>query len=570
MSIDKYLRNSKTLQIALIVLSVLLLVIPDIMLHLKKDALSIGVIISKICLLLAGCLLLLRITKSYFYVYLIIGIPYVLSAIAEVINIVAVNWYISSDGLKALYYLSNSEVSEFFSKFKLYFIIPLLLLICYVIVLKSLKSFTLNVRMNNNLIAIAFVLIVISIGFSVLNLRHDSEFYSGKKRIRLVVRSCYIYQHPLNFYYRTTKLLIANYRNKRTLEEREKFRFNVDEMSDSLRPEVVVFVVGEAMRFHNWSVNGYAKETSPGLKKLSNLVSYSKHYSNANCTANAMPLLLTQATAQTYQDAFHQKTIVSLFKEAGYETSWISSSSGVLRYLDNRGESDYFYDLRANYPTNTDFGIIPAMDDILNQKADANKFIVVNMRGAHERPPLNFDTFVPNSNSNNFVLSIDNAEVFINDYDNTILFQDYVLSCLIKSIENQDKSAVFLFTSDHATHLFDAGHSLFGYGAAQPTEIETHIPLFVWCSQKYINDNQLKFDNLQAHKQMLSTNDNLFYTLADLASINYQFFVRNMSLADSLFVEPKSRYVYANNHLFEFNNEDGISDLSFSDSIVKK
>ncbi|MCU4155362.1 phosphoethanolamine transferase [Carboxylicivirga sp. A043] len=548
-------RNLKLTKVVLIALSVIILIIPDIMLHFKNDVLSIGVIISKICLLIAMGILLLKVVKSYFYVYLLLGIPYILSSVAEVINIVAVNWYISSDGLKALYYLSDNELVEFFEKFRVYFVIPILLLVCYSFVLKRYKSFNNRVLINNKLIVSAFVLIAVSVGLSFLKLRENSEFYSGKNRVRLIIRSCYIYEHPFNFYYRTARLMVHNHRNKKSQVLKSQFQFNVNQVADNRQPEIVIFVIGEAMRYKNWSVNGYCKETSPGLKQLNNLVSYSKHYSNANCTANAFPLLLTQASAQTYNDAFVQKTIVSLFKEAGYQTSWISSSSGALRYLDNRDEADFFYNLRTNYPDNTDFGIIPTVDEILRQSADSKQFIVINMRGAHERPPVSFDTFTPNSNLEDFVLSIENANIFINDYDNTILFQDYVLTSVIKKLEDKEKSSFFLFTSDHATHLFDAGHSLFGYGAANPTEIETHIPLFIWCSNKYLDDNWTKFDNIQMHKEMLSTNDNLFYTLADLANIKYQSFIRKLSLADSLFVEPHSRYVYANNHLFEFNNK---------------
>ncbi|WP_289055889.1 phosphoethanolamine transferase [Carboxylicivirga marina] len=553
-------RNSKFLKIVLITLSVLLLIIPDLMLHLKKDILSIGVIISKICLLLAGGLILLRITKSYYYTYLIIGIPYILSSIAEIVNIIAVNWYISSDGLKALYYLSDSEVSEFFGKFKIYFLIPLFLLVGYSLVLVYYKKVFYKVRLKNSAIIIAFVLMLVSIGLTVLKLTENSEFYSGKNRIRLALRSGYIYEHPFNFYYRTARLFVTNHRNKLSRDLRNNFKFSVSEDDKRIKPEVVIFVIGEAMRYKNWSINGYSKKTSPGLDAFKNLVSYSRHYSNANCTANAIPLLLTQATAQTYQDAFHQKTIVSLFKEAGYQTNWISSSSGVLRYLDNREESDFFYNLRTDYPDNTDYGIIPTVEKVLNQ-CEGRQFIVINMRGAHERPPLSFDSFTPNSNFKDYVLSIDNAKVFVNDYDNTILFQDYILSNVIQRLELQGKSSVFLFTSDHATHLFDGGHSLFGYGAAHPTEIETHIPLFVWCSKKYLNNNKPKFDNMQVNRGMLSTNDNLFFTLADLANIKYQYFNRNMSLADSLYIEPESRYVYANNRLFEFNYKDGSNSL---------
>lgn len=146
---------------------------------------------------------------------------------------------------------------------------------------------------------------------------------------------------------------------------------------------------------------------------------------------------------------------------------------------------------------------------------------------------------------------IENASIFINDYDNSIRLQDYVLSEVIKAINKQSLSSVLLFTADHGCNLFDHGKVLFGYGSSNPTEKETHVPLFVWGSNKFINKN-FKFANLNAHKNLLTTNNNVFYTLADLANIKYKSFMKNRSVADSSYFEPSTRFVFVNNGVMEF------------------
>jgi glucan phosphoethanolaminetransferase (alkaline phosphatase superfamily) len=100
--------------------------------------------------------------------------------------------------------------------------------------------------------------------------------------------------------------------------------------------------------------------------------------------------------------------------------------------------------------------------------------------------------------------------------------------------------------------LFDNGKALFGYGSANPTEKETHVPTLVSVSDEFIEDNPHKYKNLLAHKNLLTTNDNLFYTLADLADIKYKSYIKNQSISDSSYAEPSSRFVYVNGVAMEY------------------
>jgi len=549
------IEKSSIRKVVSITISIVILIIPDIMLNFEWDVLSVATIISKICLLVFSGLILLQITKSYFISYLILGIPYMISSIPEIINIIILDWYMNTDGMKALYFSSKSEAVEFFDKFYIYFIIPFLLIVSYIFVLVRYRSLSYRVRNHKTIALLALIVLSLSIVISTIRLSKTASFYTDKNLVEWAFRRYYVEEHPANFYYRIYHLAVINKRNNNYKAHKENFNFGVLNAQDSTRPKVVVFIIGEAMRFVNWSINGYPKETSPRLKKMNNLITFSNHYSNANSTSISIPLIITQATPHSFNEAYYQKSIVSLFKEADYETSWISSSPGVLNYLDNRHEPDFLYDLKGKYKRHTDLGIVPALDLVLDKVSEKNKFIVINMRGAHDEPPLAYNLFRPNSSKKNYPLSIKHRDIFVNDYDNMILFQDYVISEAINLLKNKEQSSVLVFTSDHATHLFDEGHSLFGYGSAIPTEIETHVPLFVWGSDGYIAQWSDKFKNLLIHKSCLTTNDNLFYTLADIANIKYHTFKNNLSLADSSFCEPQSRFVYTTSGLFEFINE---------------
>jgi len=535
-------------------LSLFILLVPDVLFNSELTLLSVGTIFSKFCLIGFLGFWILYFSKSYWWTYLIIGIPYLLSSFAEIINVLVLDSYMNSDDFKALYFTSSSEVLEFFRKFHTIFIIPLVIIGLYVIFLIRYNRMRYSGIHVKKLILSSLGLLVLSLTISVWRMVEISDFYSDGNRAKIVFRRCYVYEHPFNFYYRILRQVVINKRNKECQVYKQQFRFNVVPGSETDRPDVVVFIIGEAMRYANWSVNGYHKETSPGLQQCDNLISFAHHFSTANCTSNSIPLLITQATPHTISEAYHQKTIVSLFKEAGYETSWISSTIDVLNYLDNRDEPDYLCDLRNDYRHQTDKGILPALQAVLN-KPGQRKFIVINMRGWHDRPPEDFQVFTPNSSHKHYAYAAKNREVFLNDYDNMICFQDNILCGVIKLLKSKKMSSLMVFTSDHATHLFDEGQALFGYGSAHPTVMETHVPLFIWGSSRYLKDGSCKFNNLKRHTKLMTTNDHLFYTLADLANINYETFTKSKSLADSLFLEPTSRFVFTNDGIFEFKRE---------------
>ena len=382
----------------------------------------------------------------------------------------------------------------------------------------------------------------------------SSKYYNypgAKNLIYSVMKTYYVEDPPINLYYRIYNFLKINGNINKYRSERENFKFEVYNPNDSILPNTVIFVIGERIRYNNWSINGYARQTSPELEKIKNLVTFQRHYSNGNETNNSIPLIITQATAQNFNDVFRQKTIVSLFKEAGYETVWISNQSNIFLYLNNQNEPDELFVLDRNQKRSTDVDIIPIFDTIINTDINKKKFIVINMAGGHGKVPARFNKFIPNTSEKAYPFIAQNAHLFINDYDNMILFQDYVLGELIKITEKQNSSSVFIFTPDHACHLFDGG-SLFGYGSDNPTELETHIPLFIWGSDKYFFNNEVKFRYLIKNKDLLTTNDQLFYTISDLANIRYKSFSQKQSFADSIYCEPKSRYVYTTNQVFEF------------------
>ena len=539
--------NFKTI---LISISILILVVPDILINSNQNILNFcSSLISKICELAFIGLVLLKLTRSYFMAYLILGIPYLISSIVEIGNIIILDHYVTVDNIGALSNVSHSEINEFYLGFRIYLFIPIIVVGTYIFMLKKYKSILYNSKNKRIIVPLAILFFSISITISFYKVLHSPIVYSDNKITNYTLKTSYLWQHPFNLYYRIYQFTKIRLRINKYKSQQDNFKFEILNSADTTKPNLVIFIIGERMRYSNWSINGYNRATTPNLKKVTNLISFNKNYSNANNTYWSIPLIITQATPKTPNDAYSQKSIVSLFKEAGYETSWISSQY-LFDIIDEKKEPDHLYELYKK--KHTDLDIIPLYDSVLNKKTSKNKFIIINMLGGHGEVPAQFNVFKPNNNLKNYPITMQNAHIFINDYDNIVLLQDYVLSEIMKITEKQNVSSVLLFTADHGCNLFDNGRALFGYGSANPTEKETHVPMLVNMSKKYIENNHNKYNNLINHKNLLTTNNNIFYTLSDLANIKYKSFKPTQSISDSLFVEPSSRFVYINDEVREY------------------
>ena len=542
------LNNKLFLKKLIIIFSIVILIVPDIIINFKKDIITFSlIIISKISLLIFFSLILQKLTKSYFLSYITLGFLYLPSSFIETINTCILNDYVTLDNIKALLYTSKSEINEFYNQFYLYFLIPIFICISFLFILKKIKLYKYNKK--NHIIIYSVVCLFISTSISTYLLSNSTQIYSGKNLVKYTFKNYYVKQHPFNIFYRAYELIISRSKYNKYKLQKENFKFNVLNKTDSLdRPDNVILIIGERIRYSNWSINGYNKKTSPNLESIENLISFSNHHSNGNSTAGSIPYLITQATPKKPILAYSQKTIVSLFKEAGYKTTWISSQN-IFDYIENKTEPDNVFELYNK--KHTDLNILPVFDSII--KTENKKLIVINMIGGHGSIPKSFNKFKPNSLLKKYPLSFKNKSIYINDYDNMIFLQDYVLSKIIKSTKHENLSSIILFTADHGCNLFE-NENLFGYGSSNPTEKETHIPLFIWGSNKFIKNNS-KYSNLIKHQNLLTTNDNVFYTLADLADIKYTSYLNTQSLSDSLYKEPNSRFVYINGTYKEYNKK---------------
>jgi glucan phosphoethanolaminetransferase (alkaline phosphatase superfamily) len=335
----------------------------------------------------------------------------------------------------------------------------------------------------------------------------------------------------------------------------QNFSFQAHQRQPDGAPEVVVMVLGESSRFDRWSLNGYARDTTPLLAKESNLLALSDVVTPVSITRQSVPIIVTRKPASAaLTSGYHERSFVSAYKEAGFRTWWLSNQltygthdTPVSAYSQ---EADHQAHLNPGGHTDQssyDAALLEPLQRALAAPAP-RKLVVLHTLGNHwnygRRYPAQFDRWQPSLTDIDRP-DLDNPahrERASNSYDNSILYTDWFLAQVIGILKRQQQRAVLVFASDHGEVLADESCPKFLHGHG--TQHELHVPAFVWYSDQYRTRYPDKIAELQRHRaERLGTPD-FFHTLLDLGDIRYPGERLEWSFAQAAYT-PRQRLVAA-------------------------
>lgn len=333
--------------------------------------------------------------------------------------------------------------------------------------------------------------------------------------------------YPYDIYLNAHQLYQEYQYLKQSEEQLKNFRFGIHQKQDSVE-EHYIFIIGEAARYDHFHINGYERQTSPGLDTVASIYSLRQMYSEANLTRNAVQLLLTRADV-LHRDIFtKEKSIIEAYTEAGYQTAWLSCQT--MMDIEKRMASvvDFQYEQVGGLSAQVLY------DDILNHKAKeilvdspADKtFFLYHVMGSHlkydQRYPKEYERFTPavQASDGYAVLSAKNKEKVVNAYDNTILYTSHVIAEAIRLLQELDGIRALVYVSDHGENLFDDERELSVHGSYEGTIHEAHVPCFVWLSEEFKQAYPEKVEALEANLHTQVQSDVVFYSLADMGGLD--------------------------------------------------
>ena len=285
------------------------------------------------------------------------------------------------------------------------------------------------------------------------------------------------------------------------------------ECEDTPYQELYVLAIGESLRYRNLGINGeYKRQTTPLLSRTNNFTLYSNCYASGVLTQYSLPLLLSSAGALDFNAHYKEERIGKIFTNIGYETYIVSHSNqctndGVHTYLQYGFDSVIY--------VSEDSLIAPCIQRLTKNKK--KMFVLAHYQGNHffysNRTP-EYGKWQPDFNDAPFAQS---DSLYVNAYDNSVLYTDYILSQTIKVIAATNRVSSFVFISDHGDY-FDERVAVHGH-TYHPTKEEYHVPLMVWYSDEYKKAYPEKVANLIKHKDEPVCADHVFWSVLDMANI---------------------------------------------------
>lgn len=292
--------------------------------------------------------------------------------------------------------------------------------------------------------------------------------------------------------------------------------YAVEETPDSL---TIILVLGEAVRADHVQLNGYDRETTPRMISQKNVVSFPNIYSEQTHTLASLPYILTRADSVHDERQHTESSFISIFRNEGYQTSWLSNQDIGTTFAPFIAECDTAVYINAGksvyvFSPWLDEEILPVMDDF-EKKRSSHKLYLIHTIGSH----WYYNFHVPEAHwyfqpvTTNRLATLNTIEQLTNSYDNTVRYMDYVLNEIIQRMET--KNALVIYQADHGEALGEDGE----YLHANETEMAKHPACIVWYSDKYAASNPDKIQTLVANKDKRYRTDYVFYSILYAAGI---------------------------------------------------
>ncbi|QEY75561.1 phosphoethanolamine transferase CptA [Pseudomonas denitrificans (nom. rej.)] len=315
--------------------------------------------------------------------------------------------------------------------------------------------------------------------------------------------------------------------------------------SSGNEPRTLVLVLGESTTRQHMHLYGYGRDTTPNLDALAasgqGLTVFQNVVAPRPYTIEVMQQILTFGDEQNPDRFLTDPSLINLMKQAGYKTFWITNQQTMTKrntmlttFSQQTDEQAYLNNQRNQNASQYDGVVLDPFEKALKDPAQ-KKFIVIHLLGTHMdyryRYPDEFAHFkdrqgVPSA------LSDDQVETY-NFYDNAVLYNDFVVSSLIKRYSAANANGFMLYLSDHGEEVYSSGnHDRLGRNEMDPTRPMYTIPFMVWTSPSWQAEHPR---DLQAVANRSYSSSHLIHTLSDLAGLSYDRYEPAKSLVNEQF-----------------------------------
>ena len=300
--------------------------------------------------------------------------------------------------------------------------------------------------------------------------------------------------------------------------------------------ETYVVIIGESTSNWHMQLYGYQRETNPLLSEIKEELLVFKNVITSNThTIIALDKILTFSDYQ-YPNKKNNTSIVQLANAAGFNTYWITNQrpvglhESVSTIIGQAANKFIPLSIGNSNEVSLDEKILPELKKVLQNKEE-KKIIFIHLMGTHGvykyRYPDSFNQFT--NSPNNIRLNTSNKAIkLINEYDNAITYNDYIVRSIIDQIKALEDKSLVIYFSDHGDELYDT-IDFVGHNEYLATKPMYEIPFIVWMSDKYKKENKdsFEFNSYLKRKYIL---DDFIHSFSDLLKIKHNKFDSTRSI----------------------------------------
>jgi len=214
----------------------------------------------------------------------------------------------------------------------------------------------------------------------------------------------------------------------------------------------IVIIMGESLSSENMQLFGYHRKTTPHLSRLKDNRRFIYQQSISSAVSTRVSLALFYNTVYEPDNIAHIQSmdtaLYRLAKRSGFNTHYITTqkNAGGLTYSFSLKDIDTWKDNSHlnHYPSHYDDRLLKelkAMDLDYSQP----QFITLHMRSSHT-------PYVDNYPKEQSVYPVDGqsyTDYLLNSYDNSVIFNDEVITDIFNFFDTTGQPTYIFFTADH-------------------------------------------------------------------------------------------------------------------------
>lgn len=265
-----------------------------------------------------------------------------------------------------------------------------------------------------------------------------------------------------------------------------------------------VLVIGESETRDRMQAYGFSRENTPylceQLKKQNNIL-FTNAYSSWPQTVQALSYSLTESNQYQKKQTVDAYSIIEIARASGFDTYWISNQRkyGVYETPITVISSTANHEVWVNGSSKMEGVFFD--EEIINRfpKIDEKKniFVVIHLMGSHQK----YDKRLPGE-----FMKFEGNDDALDYYDDTVLYTDYILDKIYSKVKDKSNFKAMIYFSDHG----EDPHVVGGHDPVNLNGQMLRIPLVVYLSDKYVQDNQSIYEALLQNREKFFSNDLIF------------------------------------------------------------